>query len=299
MKRFFPALALALSSLASTLLAAEPKKVVFVAGPPSHGPGEHEHRAGCLLLKACLDKVPGVISVVYSNGWPQNPGAAFSAAATVVIYSDGGAGHPLLQDARLNTMEDLMAKDVGLVCLHYAVEPTKEKGELQFLEWLGGCFETDLSVNPVWTADFKVLPVHAITSGVKPFQIRDEWYFFMRFRDGLTGIMPILTAVPPVSTMSRPDGPHEGNPAVRAAVKLGEPQHVAWAAERPGGGRAFGFTGGHYHQNWGNNDFRKIVLNAILWTAKAEVPPGGVQSQVTPEDLKRNLDDKGQHKKAE
>ena len=72
--------------------------------------------------------------------------------------------------------------------------------------------------------------------------------------------------------MNRPDGPHEGNPAVREAVKRGEPQIVAWACERPDGGRGFGFTGGHYHRNWGNDNFRKLVLNAILWTAKVEVP---------------------------
>ena len=130
--------------------AAENAKIVFLAGPPSHGPGDHEHRAGCLLLKSCLDKVPGVTSEVYSNGWPQNPEAAFAGAATLVVYSDGGGGHPLLQDDRLKTVGDLMKKGVGLVCLHYAVEPTKEKGEKEFLDWIGGCFETDWSVNPTW-----------------------------------------------------------------------------------------------------------------------------------------------------
>ena len=68
---------------------------------------------------------------------------------------------------------------------------------------------------------------------------------------------------------------------MREAVKRGEPQIVAWAYERPDGGRGFGFTGGHYHRNWGNDDFRKLVLNAILWTAKVEVPAGGVECKVT------------------
>ena len=35
---------------------------------------------------------------------------------------------------------------------------------------------------------------------------------------------------------------HSGNPHVRA--RMGMPEHVAWAYERPGGGRSFGFTGG-------------------------------------------------------
>src|SRR5438105_5065636 len=86
--------------------------------------------------------------------------------------------------------------------------------------------------------------------------------------EDVAGIIPILSAVPPASTMDRPDGPHEGNPAVRKAVKAHETQHMAWAYVRPNGGRGFGFTGGHYYKSWGNDNFRKIVLNAILWTAK-------------------------------
>jgi hypothetical protein len=284
---------IALVTLATALTAsAGDAKVVFLAGPPSHGPGDHEHRAGCLLLKSCLDKVPGVTSEVYSNGWPQNPEAAFAGAATLVVYSDGGPGHPFLRGDRLKTLGALMKEGVGLVCLHYAVEPTKEAGEKEFLAWIGGCFETDWSVNPTWRPEFKPLPVHAITRGVKPFIISDEWYFHMRFPDGMKGVLPILSAVAPAATMRRPDGPHEGNPAVRAAVEAGEPQILAWACERPAGGRGFGFTGGHYHRNWGNDGFRKLVLNAILWTAKLEVPAAGIECKVTEDDLGRNLDRK-------
>jgi len=280
-------------ALATALTAAAgDAKIVFLAGPLSHGKGDHEHRAGCLLLKSCLDSIPGVTSEVYSNGWPQDPAAAFAGAATVVIYSDGGGGHPFLQDDRLKTIGELMKKGVGLVCLHYAVEPTKESGEKELLDWMGGCYEVDLSVNPTWLSTFLLLPKHPTTRGVNAFRINDEWYFHMRFRDGMKDVTPILSAVAPESTMSRPDGPHEGNPAVRESVKRGEPQVVAWAAERPDGGRGFGFTGGHYHSNWGNDDFRKLVLNAILWTAKVEVPAAGVESKVTEADLKKNQDRK-------
>jgi len=275
-----------------SVLAGEGKKIVFIAGAPSHGPGEHEHRAGCLLLKSCLDQVKGVTSIVYSNGWPDDPASAFADAAALVFYSDGGDGHPLLRDDRLQKIGDLVEKGVGFTCIHYAVEATKEKGEKEFLKWLGGCFEVDWSVNPTWTADFQTLPKHPVTQGLNPFKIYDEWYFYMRFPDGMSGVTPILNAVAPAATMDRSDGPHEGNPAVRASVKKGETQHMAWAFERPDGGRGFGFTGGHYHKNWGNDNVRKLVLNAILWTAKMDVPPDGVPSSVTAEDLKKNLDPK-------
>jgi type 1 glutamine amidotransferase len=194
---------------------------------------------------------------------------------------------------RLTFLGELMKRGVGFGCCHYAVEVPKDNGGPEFLNWMGGYFETHWSVNPHWDADFKVIPKHPITDGVRPFKIRDEWYFHMRFQEGMKGVTPILSAVAPPSTMNRPDGPHSGNPAVREAVAKGEPQHVMWAYERPDGGRGFGFTGGHFHNNWGHDDFRKVVLNAILWIAKAPIPPGGVQSVVTPEDLKENLDPKG------
>ncbi len=289
------ALLLAVLLLPGAASAAD-KKIVLIAGAPSHGPGEHEHRAGCLLLKAGLDQVPGVTSVVYSNGWPDSPDA-FAGTAAIVVYSDGGGGHPLLQGDRLKTIGALMDQGVGLACVHYAVEPTKEKGETEFLAWIGGAFEINWSVNPHWDAEFKQLPRHPITQGVKPFTIRDEWYFNMRFRDGMNGVTPILSAVPTADTTTRKDGAHEGNPVMREMVARGEPQHVAWASERAGGGRGFGFTGAHFHRNWGDDNFRKLTLNALLWVAKVEVPTDGVQSQVTPEQLKQNLDDKGGRKR--
>jgi type 1 glutamine amidotransferase len=287
--------ALLATFLAATALsvAAADKRIVFLAGNPSHGSGEHEHRAGCLLLQACLTNVPGITTEVYSNGWPANVGEAFADAAAIIIYCDGGGGHPLLQGERLKTVGELMKKGVGLACMHYGVEPTKEKGQKEFLDWIGGAFEIHWSVNPHWEADFKTLPDHAIARGVSPFRINDEWYFNMRFRDGMKGVTPILSAVPNPSPTNRSDGPHSGNPTVRELVAAGTPQHMAWAYEREDGGRGFGFTGGHFHRNWENDQFRKLMLNAILWTAKVEVPANGVPSQLAEGQIKANLDRKG------
>ncbi len=36
-----------------------------------------------------------------------------------------------------------------------------------------------------------------------------------------------------------------------------------------------------------------MALNALLWVSKVEVPEGGVESRVTPEQLTANLDPKG------
>ena len=44
---------------------AESKRIVFVAGPPSHGYGSHAHYAGCVLLAKCLQEgLPSVETVV-------------------------------------------------------------------------------------------------------------------------------------------------------------------------------------------------------------------------------------------
>ena len=191
-----------------------------------------------------------------------------------------------------------MKQGVGFGCIHYAVEPTIEKGQNEFLDWIGGAFEINRSVNPTWEAEFKNFPAHPIARGVQPFKLTDEWYFNMRFRDAMKDVTPILTAVPDADTMYRADGPHEGNPGVRAAVARGDLQTVMWASERADGGRGFGFTGGHYHRNWGNENFRKLVLNGILWIAKVEVPTNGVSSTVSAADLEQNLDPKARKVKA-
>ena len=234
-----------------------PKRIVFIAGKPSHAYGDHEHYAGSRILADVVQKTdPNAKCEVIRNGWPQDD-SVLDTVDTIVIYSDGGKGHPSL--AHLDRLKKQMDRGAGLVCIHYAVEVPTDHGGPEFLSWLGGYFETDWSVNPHWDAKFDNLPKHPITSGVKPFTTRDEWYFHMRFPEGMKGVTPILSAVPPASTMDRPDGAHSGNPTVRKEVARGDLQHVAWATERPDGGRSFGFTGGHFHWNWGRTEPTKLV----------------------------------------
>ncbi len=254
---------------------AERKKIVLVAGPRSHGYGSHEHNAGWLLLAKMLNEnMPTIQTAVYTNGWPKDP-TAFDNADAVAIYCDGGGGHVVMR--HLDQMDKLAKKGVGIACFHYGVEIPKGKPGNYLLDWIGGYFETYWSVNPHWEAEFKKLPAHPITRGVKPFSLNDEWYYHMRFVNNMRNVTPILTAVPPDSTRRRGDSAHGGNPHVRA--RMGMPEHVAWAYEREDGGRGFGFTGGHWHWAWVNNDFRKLVLNSLVWITGVEVPRDGVPSK--------------------
>lgn len=268
------------------------KKIVLVAGKRSHEVGAHEHRAGCMLLAEGLNKSGlAVEAVVTTDGWPKD-NSIFDGAAAVVIYADGGGGHPAMRN--LAKLKELADKGVGIGAIHYAVEVPKGKGGDLFLEVIGGYFETDWSVNPHWEASFKI-PEHAVTQGIKEFKSTDEWYYHMRFPADMKGVTPILSALPPAESLSRPDGAHSGNPEVRAAVlDRKEPQHLMWLFERPkdaGAGRGFGFTGGHFHKGWKDDNQRNLVLNSIVWIAGLEVPKGGVTSKTpTDEEMEANLD---------
>src|SRR5690349_6128480 len=132
--KIFASIALAMF-VTSPLLnsAAAEQKIVMIAGKPSHGPGAHEHNAGILLLAKCLRTVPGLKVETHSGGWVSDP-SALDGAATVVLYSDGGEGHPALQEDHLQKLAALKAHGVGLICIHYAVEPTRDKGQKEFLD---------------------------------------------------------------------------------------------------------------------------------------------------------------------
>ncbi|MCB1237392.1 MAG: NPCBM/NEW2 domain-containing protein, partial [Verrucomicrobiae bacterium] len=199
-------------------------------------------------------------------------------------------GH--LVNGHVPEFDKVMRTGAGLACLHYGVEVPIGPSAKGMLAWMGGYFETNWSVNPTWRPKFEVFSEHPAARGLKAFGINDEWYFHMRFVEGMNGVTPILSAVAPDDTMKRPDGAHEGNPAVREAVAKGEPQHVAWAYQRGedyANGRGFGFTGLHFHWNWEDDNFRKTVLNGVAWTAGLDIPEGGVETaRPTREALEAN-----------
>lgn len=279
-------------------------KLVLIAGKPSHPPGMHEFRAGTRLLAKCLQE-SGIEVVLGEMGWVADE-SVFKDADAVVIYSDGGGKHPAVQENHLDTLRALVAKGVGFGCMHYGVEVLADNGGAEFKSWIGGYYENAFSCNPIWEPNFTKFPEHPITRGVQPFQIQDEWYMNMRFRpafgegiepseDAGTSFVPILVAAPSDATR---DGPYVApkGPYPHIQAQKGQAETMMWAVERPDGGRGFGFTGGHFHLNWGNDNVRKLLLNTLLWVSKADVPANGVVSKITDEDLKQNLDDKPQPK---
>ncbi len=278
------------------------KQIVLIAGRPSHPAGMHEFRAGVMLFQKALAATPGLTVQVHFNGWPTrtvdgqvvDDSAALDAADAVLIYADGGRNHPAIQGDRIKVIDALAARGVGLGFAHYGVEvPAGPPGEAMH-RWVGGFYENLYSVNPMWKPPFEKFPTHPVTRGVQPFATHDEWYFNMRWTADPAAkarITPLLVATPSEEVRKGPYVSPKG-PYDHIIADSGKAETMMWVYERPDGGRSFGFTGGHTHIHWGDRNQRKVMLNALLWLAKVEVPARGVEDAITEADLTTNLDDK-------
>ena len=262
------------------------KKVIFIADAGTHGArGNHEFVAGSILLARELNaNYPNVHAVVFTTkNWPKK---VEHADAIIVALNPGqrAATDPNLFAA--------MRKGAGFMAIHFGVEVNKGEAGGNYLQWMGGYFETFWSVNPWWTPEFKEFPDHPIARGVKPFSVKDEWYYHMRFVPDMKGVTPILSAIPPLNTAGKEPSDRGGNAAVHAEVAAGKAQHMAWAYERPDGGRGFGFTGLHQHTNLGDDSFRTVLLNGAAWVTKLDIPANGVPSKTPDKDaLEKVIDD--------
>jgi type 1 glutamine amidotransferase len=263
---------LACATSASAAGPGSPRKIVFIAGPLDSHPREtHEYEKNVILLKHCLDASPdfkGVTVEAYFNGWPTNP-ATLDNADTIFLTSGGSdrkeTDHPLYVGDRFDQLARQMRRGCGLVLFHWSTFNPRRVHE-QMTEWVGGYFDYESGNTPnkwfsaiqtrEWTTAVAT-PEHPITRGVKPFKVTEEFYFNLRFRENDSRLRPILLKEPGGDTLANT---------------------VGWAVERADGGRGFGFTGGHFYKNWWLPDFRRLVLNAVAWTARLEVPSGGVRS---------------------
>lgn len=254
------------------------KKIVLLAGPlDSHPQDTHEYERNILLLKHALDGALKDVRVeVHFNGWPADP-TTLDDADTIFMTSGGcdhkPEDHPLYVGDRFRVLERQMKRGCGVVFHHYSTfHPAKYHDEVT--EWVGGYFdyETGPGANKwsskIETRDWTTVvhePGHPIARGVRPFPVKEEFYYNLRYRQNDPRLKLILCK-------------DAGDPRAGA---------VGWAVERADGGRGWGFTGGHFYANWWLPDFRKLVLNAIAWTAKIEIPAGGIES--TLEDPVRAL----------
>ncbi len=259
------------------------KKIVLIAGKKSHGPEGnriHDYAWSVRLLKVMLEhsNVRAQIKVQTAfDGWPVDP-AVLDAADTIMVISDGRDGDKFEEAPHLSspdhiaTIERQMARGCGLVTFHFSTFAPEQYGP-QMLRWNGAYFGWEKAGRRDWysaitTTEADVTlpaPAHPIARGVRPFRMREEFYFNLRFAPGNSAVVPLL-AVPALQGRE-PDG-----------------SVVAWARQREDGGRGFGTTCGHFWDNWKNADFRKVVLNGLVWSAGVEIPAGGVETRFFEQD---------------
>ena len=140
-----------LGVLAAAVVAALPvrgadKRIVLIAGKPSHPPGEHEFRAGWLLMQKALSGFPGFQVAGLRRGLAVEDGRRHACrrqcspldnADAVLIYADGGQGTPRSRATACKVLDALAAKGVGLGFAHYGVEvPAGRAGRVDApLDW--------------------------------------------------------------------------------------------------------------------------------------------------------------------
>lgn len=272
--------------IVSASFAEAKKKILFIAGKPSHGNGEHEFRAGCMLLaKALNESGLDVEAKVHYYGWPKDE-SIFDGVDACVIYADAGGRF----GDKYAVLDEKVKAGMGIMFMHYGVHPPKEIGQKYFTPWIGGYMETGWSVNPHWIADMTPKAGHPVGNGIQDkITAYDEFYWNMRFptKQECDCCHALATATPAPEKIVR----YINLWNEHGVATMNKPQALMWCRDPETGARGVGFVGGHYHRNWAIDEFRQLVLNAIVWLARSEVPKDGVPSKpITQEQLNENLD---------
>lgn len=280
------AIAFSLFNLSCSQQKSDVKKVLFLAGKPSHAPGHHEHRAGCLLLAQSLEQSGNGFATEVVNVWPESS-EAFEGVDAIVIYADAAGKYSKEQ---YDFLDSKVKAGTGIMFIHYGVHPTKENGEAYFDPWIGGYFETGYSVNPHWSADLTPKAGHPIGNGIDgPILAHDEFYYNIRFpsHESCSDCYALVDSQLEERRVTRYNNLWNelGDRLIGQRVKL------MWCRDPKDQGRGAGFTGGHYHRNWAIDDFRMLVLNTIAWVARGEVPENGIRSApISDAQLNEHLD---------
>ena len=264
-----------------------PTKVIyFMAGVKDHaGPSRHETEKDLLVLQHCVDSISNIKGVKIVTRFIYKRTALDindlkDAAAIIIESSAEGSSKervdplfpPSPENRRiytkevqdyLNQVDSLHKRGMGVVVLHWAVAATHQRAANLYRSWFGGGFVEGYSHNPLgmWT----VTPIasgkkHPIMRGVGPWSYKDE--IFSRF-------------------LVIPQDPHRTDLLMGEAPKTNQgkvaPRCITWAYE-DSLSRGLIYGGMDYHSALLNDDYRRFLLNSIMWAAGIEVPKEGVKS---------------------
>jgi type 1 glutamine amidotransferase len=243
----------------------KPQRILLIGqAPDGHPPGTHEYRAAVsLFLKmlAPMDRLQ-TIAVSADGDWPEGPELLDGADAVVVFVSEGAKW--LQTDARrLAAFQALSKRGGGLICLHWAMGTRDAKFIPAWVELFGGCHGgPDRRYQVVDVKTQLATPNHPILRGVRPVDVHEEFYFKLKWALPAEQITPLIQ--------------------VRIA---GENHTVGWAWKRPDGGRSFGFSGLHFHENWQMKSYQRMLTQSVYWVLKREIPKAGVRVNLEAADF--------------
>lgn len=239
----------------SAIFAEPPKQVLLIGqGPDGHPEGTHEYNKGLRIIAACLSQVDGLSTqTVYADGaWKEGPNQLENADGAVLFLAEG-ARWIQEEPRRFEAFQKLAQRKGGLVVLHWAMGTREAEPIPRFVELFGGCHGgPDRKYAVVDSVLRPADPTHPIANGIRDFPVHDEFYYALKFQPGAE-IVPVVTAE--IDGQSWP---------------------VGWAWERPDGGRSFGFSGLHFHENWRHKTYGRLVTQGVAWSLGLGIPPSGI-----------------------
>jgi len=230
------------------------KMLLLWQGPDGHPPQAHEYEAGQKILLKFLDKMPELDVVLVRADEPWRAGPEILAKADgVVLFLAEGAKWTQQDSQRAAALGALAKRGGGIAILHWAMGTREAKNIEPFLQLAGGCHGgPDRKYKIVSTNVHVADPKHPVTHGLKDFKVHDEFYYRLKFIKAKEGLTPLL----------------------QADID-GQAETVAWAWQRPGGGRSFGFSGLHFHENWGVPEYRRLIVQGVVWSMGGVIPVEG------------------------
>jgi mannose-6-phosphate isomerase-like protein (cupin superfamily)/type 1 glutamine amidotransferase len=260
--------------VASTVAAAPGGPTIVLIGGDKQGypRTEHDYPDGILAIERLIKgstQLQALNPTVKSfpAGFPSDL-SQIADADVVLLYF--GMDYRTMSDVldskpRRDAIERLMEKGAGLIALHQASTVPDRTSVIPMADWLGGV-RFGMADRTTEIAQIRISGAgkNPIANGLKPFEYLDEFYPTITFST-TDKVTPILTAKTHIQTRNN-----------QPVFEEPPSDHViAWAAERPNGGRSFAFTSGHYLLTFDQPEIRTMLLNAILWTAKRDVTLAG------------------------
>lgn len=215
--------------------------------PDGHPPGTHEYLPAMRILEQLLSKIPGVeVELVNADSpWPQGP-ELLAKADGVVLFASEGARWLREDPRRREAFARLAQRGGGFSVIHWGMGTKDAENIADFVRIFGACHGGP-------DRRFKVVDVHcdfakhAVTKGLEPLDVHEEFYFKLKMPQSKKGLVPLLQ------------------------VNIeGQDETVCWAWDRPEGGRSFGFSGLHFHENWSLSQYRRLIAQGVLWTVGRE-----------------------------